>query len=328
MTTATSPASASSRPSPDPAREPGRGPAMIAVEGVTKWFGDVVAVSEVSFSVGAGVTALLGPNGAGKSTVLRLLCGLTAPAKGTVRVLGRDTRSDFGVHRFVGLVPQQESVFENQSALEFVRLSAVLHNLADPDGAARRALHIVELDPDERRRLSTYSRGMRQRVKVAQAIAHNPWVIVLDEPLTGLDPRQRRKMTELFHYLGSQGRCVIVSSHVLEEVERFGSNVLVMAQGRLAAQGDFRAIRDLMDDRPHRLRIRTDQPYRLAGQLLAGGTAMGVRMLGPDEVMVDTTDVARFRREVAVVARQEQASLWEVTPLDDDLDSVFRYLVG
>ncbi len=301
---------------------------MVQAVDVSKWFGDVVAVSEVSFSVGAGVTALLGPNGAGKSTVLRLLCGLVAPARGTVRVLGRDPRTDVDVHRYIGLVPQQETLFDSQTALEFLTLAAVLHELPAPEAAARAALATVELQPDDRRHLSAYSRGMRQRVKVAQAIVHNPSVIVLDEPLTGLDPRQRRHMTELFHHLGGHDRCVIVSSHVLDEVERFGSDVLVIAQGRLAAEGDYRAIRDLMDDRPHRLRVRTDKPYQVAGALLAAGTVMGISLHGRDTVLVDTVDVHRFRRLVAMTAAEQDAHLWEVAPLDDDLDSVFRYLVG
>lgn len=302
--------------------------AMIQVQGVSKWFTDVVAVSEVTFSVGPGVTALLGPNGAGKSTMLRLLCGLVAPDRGTLRVLGRDPRTDIGVFRHIGLVPQQETVFDRQTALEFVHLAAVLHRVDDAEAAARHALAQVEMDAGDTRPLGTYSRGMRQRVKVAQAIVHNPWVIFLDEPLTGLDPRQRRHMTELFHALGDQGRCVVVSSHVLEEVERFGSKVLVIAQGRLAAEGDFRAIRDLMDDRPHRLRIRTDQPHLVAGHLLAAAAIMGIEMVGDDTVLVETTDVHNFRRLVATIARDVDARLWEVVPLDDDLDSVFRYLVG
>ncbi len=301
---------------------------MVTVEGVSKWFGDVVAVSDVSFTVGPGVTALLGPNGAGKSTMLRLLCGLVAPDRGTLSVLDRDPRTDLEVHRWLGLVPQQETVFDAQTALEFVRMAGVLHGVDDPEGAARHALALVEMDADDPRRLSTYSRGMRQRVKVAQAVVHNPWVIVLDEPLSGLDPRQRRHMTELFHHLGDQGRCVIVSSHVLDEVERFGSNVLVIVQGRLAAQGDFRAIRDLMDDRPHKLRVRTDRPSQVAGALLAAGTVVGMQLTGADTVLVETADVGRFRRLVATVARDAGAHLWEVAPLDDDLDSVFRYLVG
>jgi ABC-2 type transport system ATP-binding protein len=301
---------------------------MVEASGVSKWFGDVVAVSEVSFALGPGVTALLGPNGAGKSTMLRMLSGLIPPDRGELRILGRDPRVDISVLRRIGLVPQQETVFDNQTALEFVHMAGVLHGIPRPDRAARQALALVELEPRDPRRMSTYSRGMRQRVKVAQAIVHSPRVIVLDEPLTGLDPRQRRHMTRLFHELGDLGCCVIVSSHVLDEVERFGSNVLVIAQGRLAAEGDFRAIRDLMEDRPHRLRLTTDKPNRLAGHLLADGRIIGLEMVDDRTVLVETNDVHGFRRSVAVVAKEIDAHLWEVVPLDDDLDSVFRYLVG
>jgi len=308
---------------PGPDRTP-----MVAVDACTRWFGDVVAVSEVSFALDAGVTALLGPNGAGKSTLLRLICGLVAPARGTVRVLGRDPRRDIDVLRHLGLVPQQETVFDRLNALELVELCAALRGVGSPRDAAAHALGLAELDPADPRPLPTYSRGMRQRVKVAQAIVHDPRVIVLDEPLTGLDPRQRRHMTDLFHQLGDQGRCVIVSSHVLEEVERFGSNVLVIVQGRLAAEGDFRAIRDLMDDRPHRIRIRTDRPHHVAGRLLAERSVVGLDVVDVDTVIVETDRVHDLRRSVAVVARDEGATLWEVVPLDDDLDSVFRYLVG
>jgi ABC-2 type transport system ATP-binding protein len=301
---------------------------MIEVDACTRWFGDVVAVSEVSFALGPGVTALLGPNGAGKSTLLRLLCGLVAPARGTVRILGRDPRRDVEVHRHLGLVPQQETVFDRLTAFAFVEMCAGLRGVDDPRGAAAWALGAVELDPADPRPLPTYSRGMRQRVKVAQAIVHRPSVIVLDEPLTGLDPRQRRHMTDLFHALGDQGCCVIVSSHVLEEVERFGSDVLVIVQGRLAAEGDFRAIRDLMDDRPHRIRLRTDRPQEVAGRLLAAHTIVGLDVVDGDTVIVETDRVHELRATIAEVARDADARLWEVVPLDDDLDSVFRYLVG
>jgi ABC-2 type transport system ATP-binding protein len=301
---------------------------VVVLDEVTKFFGDLVAVSEVSFTITDGVTALLGPNGAGKSTVMRMLCGLTAPSRGTVRVLGRDPRRDVDLTRQIGLVPQQDGVFENQTALQFVTLAATLHGIDDPEAAARRALGIVEMSPDESKKLGTYSKGMRQRVKIAQGIVHDPRVIVLDEPLTGLDPRQRLHMVELFHRIGGSGRCVIVSSHVLEEVERFGSRILVIAQGRLAAEGDFRAIRALMDDRPHRLRLRTDRPRELAGALLHEGLAMAVRIDDDEQVLVDTTDIAGFRRGVAPVARALGIHLRELQGLDDDLESVFRYLVG
>lgn len=300
--------------------------AMVVVRNVSKWFGDLVAVSDVSFGVGPGVTALLGPNGAGKSTMLRMLCGLAKPSNGTIEVLGRDPRNDPGASMAIGLAPQQEAVFETLTAREFVELSARLQGIAEPRRAAERALAIVELDATDRRRLPTYSKGMRQRVKLAQAIVHDPAVIMLDEPLTGLDPRQRIQMVDLFHRLGDEGRCVIVSSHVLEEVERFGSNVLVIAKGRLAAQGDFRAIRELLDDRPRRVRVRTDKPQLLAGALVASGTVSGVRM-EPDHVEIDTHDARSLAAAIAPLAQREQARLLEVRPLDEDLESVFRYLV-
>ncbi len=303
-------------------------PPMVQAAGASKWFGDLVAVSDVSFSIGAGVTALLGPNGAGKSTMLRMMCGLARPSNGSVTVLGKDPRSDVSVLGRIGMAPQQESLLDHLSGREFVELAAQLYHLQRPGDAARQAIQTVELDPDDTRRLSTYSKGMRQRIKLAQAIVHDPLVIALDEPLTGLDPRQRREMIELFHRLGSEGKCVIVSSHVLDEVERFGSRVLVMAQGRLAAEGDFREIRNLMDDRPLRISIRTDQPRELAIALLDQGVISGCRLEGADLVVVDSTDPAAFRRAVAPVARDRNVSLRELRPLDDDLESVFRYLVG
>ncbi|HEV2070435.1 MAG TPA: ABC transporter ATP-binding protein [Acidimicrobiales bacterium] len=301
---------------------------MIEVQRVSKWFGDVVAVSDVSFAVSPGVTALLGPNGAGKSTLLRLLCGLTHPSQGSVRVLGADPRHDPRLFRRIGLVPQQEALFEGMSARSFVTLAAELHSLTEPETAAAAALAEVDLDPADRRSLATYSKGMRQRVKVAQALVHDPEVLILDEPLDGLDPRQRLALIALFRRLGDEGRAVLVSSHVLDEVERFGSRVLVLAQGRLAAEGDFHAIRDLMDNRPHRLRLRTDAPRALGAALLGTGTIVGLAVGGADQLVVDTLDVAGFRLAVAPAARDAGARLLELVPLDDDLESVFRYLVG
>jgi ABC-2 type transport system ATP-binding protein len=262
-----------------------------------------------------------------------MLCGLTPPDRGTVRILGADPRADLAVRGRIGIVPQQEAMFEALTAFEFVRLAGLLHGVEDPDGAAHWALDLVEMDSRDHRSTTTYSKGMKQRVKVAQALVNDPAIMVLDEPLTGLDPRQRGHLIELFGRLGEQGRCVIVSSHVLDEVERFGSRVLVVAQGRLAATGDFRAIRDLMDDRPHRIRVRTDRPRELATELLARAGVLAVRLEPasggrPGAVIVDTTDAPLFRRSVALAAQGAAATLLEVSPLDDDLDSVFRYLVG
>ena len=300
--------------------------ARVSAEGVSKWFGAKVAVSEVSFEVGAGVTALLGPNGAGKSTMLRMLSGLAQPSRGTVRVLGRDPEP---MPRFPRYRPRP-SAGERVRAADSARVrrpDGEAPGLGQPHAEAARALAVVELDPDDPRKLTAYSKGMRQRVKVAQAIVHDPEVLLLDEPLTGLDPRQRASMVELFRNLGDEGRCVIVSSHVLEEVERLGSRVLVMSQGRLAATGDFRELRALMDDRPLRVRVRTDRPRELAAALVQSGIAVGIRLDGDEVLELDTSDARALAHAIAPAARELDARLLEVKSLDADLEGVFRYVV-
>jgi len=299
---------------------------MVAVTGVTKAFGDVVAVSDVTFAVGPGVTALLGPNGAGKSTLFRVMCGLTPPSQGTVRVMGVDARRDRAVRGRIGLAPQQDALFDRLSARRFVEIAAETHAVADPVAAAETALHHVELDPAERKPVGAYSKGMRQRVKLAAALVNDPDVLILDEPLTGLDPVQRNRMIRLFHDLGDAGKCLLVSSHVLDEVARLGSDVLVIAQGRLAAAGDYRALRNLMDDRPHRIRVVAERPRTLGSALVDRSLVDGVS-IGADQIVADTSDVDAFGRAIAPLARELGVRLREVQPLDDDLESVFRYLV-
>ena len=314
---------------PPPAPEPWPpSDATVVVSGLSKSFGSLVAVSDVTFAVRPGVTALLGPNGAGKSTLIRLICGLTAPSTGDVAVRGGNPRSDAAARAELGLVPQQDGVFERERALDVVRLAAIMSHLDDPDRRAREALAHVELDPGLERPLGSFSKGMRQRVKIAQAIVHHPSVLVLDEPLNGLDPRQRRHMIELFQRLGAEGRTVIVSSHVLEEVERFGSHVLVVAKGRLAAQGDYRAIRALMDDLPLRIRIRCSAARLVGSHLLHGGSISSCEVVDEQQLEVTTLDARTLRRTIPAICQQQGARLEEVTPLDDDLESVFRYLVG
>jgi ABC-2 type transport system ATP-binding protein len=299
----------------------------IEVRQLSKWFGAVVALSDLTFDIGPGVTALLGPNGAGKSTLFRVLCGLANPSQGTVRIFGEDPRANPALTRRIGIAPQQEQLFERQTIVEFVGLAATLHHLPNPAEAALNAIKVVELDPADRRPLSAYSKGMRQRVKLAQAIVNDPDLVVLDEPLEGLDPRQRLRSIELFRRLGDEGRTVIVSSHVLDEVERFGSHILVISQGRLAAEGQYSAIRDLMDDRPHHLRVGTDRPPTLAANLLLSGVVTSAR-INDGWIEVETSDAPAFRRSIAAVARGCDARLTEVRALDDDLESVFAYLVG
>ncbi|WP_051071531.1 ABC transporter ATP-binding protein [Ilumatobacter coccineus] len=301
---------------------------MITVDNVSKFFGSVVAVSDVSFAIDAGVTALLGPNGAGKSTLFRMMCGLTPASRGELRVLGADPRADLDVRGSIGLVPQQDALFDHLSARQFVSLAAETQGLSGDDVAAAGdwALEQVDLAAVGSKTVGQFSKGMRQRVKVAAALVHDPKVLILDEPLTGLDPVQRRRMIALFHSLGDQGRCVLVSSHVLDEVARLGSNVLVVAQGRLIARGDYRDLRELMDDRPHRIRIGSNEPRRLATVLVDRGLVTALS-LDDGEVIVDTLDIDTLGRQIATIALELGVRLTEINPLDDDLESVFRYLV-
>ncbi len=295
---------------------------------VTKVFGDVVAVSEVSFEVPSGMTALLGPNGAGKSTVIRLLTGQTTPTDGRVEVFGGPPREDPARLGRIGVVPQQEELFGAMAARAFLSENAAMHGLADAGRLADQALERVGLSAEGDRKLSTYSKGMRQRIKLAQALVHDPGLLVLDEPLNGLDPRQRVSMIALLRHLADDGRAVLVSSHVLDEVERFGSRILLLAGGRLVAEGDFHDVRDLLDDRPRRLRVRTDAPRVLGAALVADGHAQGVQVTGTDRLEVQTSDALAFREAIAPTAQRVGARLIEVEPLDEDLESVFRYLVG
>ncbi len=299
---------------------------MIAVSAASKFFGAVVAVSDVSFSIGPGVTALLGPNGAGKSTLFRMMCGLTPPSNGQVSVLGADPRTDRAVRGRLSLVPQQDALFDHLSATQMVTVSAQSHGVDDPVAAALDALRHVELADTGTKPVGAFSKGMRQRVKVACALVNDPEVLILDEPLTGLDPVQRRHMIALFHRLGDEGRCVLVSSHVLDEVARLGSRVLVIAQGRLIASGDYRDLRGLMDDRPLRIRIGASDPRRLATALVDQGLVNAVS-IEPTQLTIDTIDADAFGRRLVPLAQDVGVRVTEVAPLDDDLESVFRYLV-
>jgi ABC-2 type transport system ATP-binding protein len=299
---------------------------MIAVNEVSKFFGSVVAVSDVSFAIDGGVTALLGPNGAGKSTLFRMMCGLTPPSRGSIDVLGANPRLDREVRGRISLVPQQDALFDHLTVAEWVVLAARTQAVDDPVGAAEWALEQVELADVGAKRVGEFSKGMRQRAKVASALVNDPEVLILDEPLTGLDPVQRRRMIALFHRLGDDGRCVLVSSHVLDEVARLGSRVLVIAQGRLVASGDYRDLRELMDDRPLRVRVGVSDPRRFATALVGRGLIQALTLEG-DHLLVDTLDVDSLGRQLAPLAVELGVRLTEVTPLDDDLESVFRYLV-
>jgi ABC-2 type transport system ATP-binding protein len=300
--------------------------ADVEVRDVSVWFGPKVALSELSCSFGPGVTGLLGPNGAGKTTLMRAITGLVGVNQGSVRIDGRDPRTDRDVHGRVALVPEDEAVPTGLTARAFVQYVADLHGIADraaPDDALRTVdmLHAAD------RVVDGFSKGMRQRTKVAAALVTSPQVLVLDEPLNGADPVQRQSLIALFTRLGAEGRTVIVSSHVLNEVERMAERVIVVMHGRLAAAGDRRAIRDAMDDRPRHVLVRSDDSRRLAGALVALESVAGVTFdRTRDAIVVQTLLARELATELAPIARAASVRLLEVRPLDDSLESLFREL--
>jgi len=298
----------------------------IEVQHASRWYGNVVAVNDVTMEVGPGVTGLLGPNGAGKSTLLHMMSGFLAPSTGAVLVDGRPAWRDHRLYRRIGLVPERDAVYGFLTAWELTLASARLHGLARPEEAAGRALATVDLDAARDRRIDTYSKGMRQRARVAAALVHEPEVLLLDEPFNGMDPRQRLHMMDLTRRMGAEGRTVLFSSHVLEEVERVADDIQVIIAGRLAASGDFREIRRLMTDRPHVFTIRSSDDRRLATALIADPSTAGVE-IADDGLRVRAVDFARFTWLVPRVARDLAIGLREVRPADESLESVFSYLV-
>ena len=299
----------------------------IVLDRVSRWYGNVVAVNDISFSLGAGITGLLGPNGAGKSTLLHLLAGLLRPSSGRVLIAGRAAWRDPAIYRLIGLVPEREAVQSFLSGRQFVDFAARLHGLPDPGVAAARAIATVDLESAADRPVGTYSKGMRQRVKIAAALVHEPSILLLDEPFNGMDPRQRLHMMDLLRSMASAGRTILFSSHILEEVERLADGILVIHAGRLAAAGDYREIRRLMTDRPHTFRVRSSDDRRLASAFLAEPAVFGAE-LRDDLLTVRVSEFSSFTRIVARVARESDVRLFEVTPTDDSLESVFDYLVS
>jgi ABC-2 type transport system ATP-binding protein len=304
-----------------------RGEASLVLDGVSRWYGNVVAVNDVTMDIGPGVTGLLGPNGAGKSTLIHLMSGFIAPSSGTVTLGGEPTWHNEQIYRRIGLVPEREAMYDGLTGWEFVLANAKLQQLADPAAASARAIETVEMTAAQGRDISTYSKGMKQRIKMATALVHDPDVLLLDEPFNGMDPRQRLQLMDLLHVLGDQGRVVLFSSHILEEVEQIAGSIEVMVAGRHAASGDFREIRRLMTERPHQYTIRSSDNRTLAAALIADGATGGVE-LRADALHVQASDYAQFVRRLPLFAQAHGVRLLEVLPADESLESVFAYLVA
>jgi ABC-2 type transport system ATP-binding protein len=300
---------------------------MIDCEHAAKWYGQVGAVNDVTLSVGAGVTGLLGPNGAGKSTLLKMLVGQLRPSKGSVRVLGEPIWGNRKLMRKIGYCPEHEGTYEDLTAIEFTSLMTELHGFARADARerAQKALAQVDLTAAMERRLGEYSKGMRQRAKLAQVLAHDPEVVFLDEPLTGCDPLARVEILRVIEGLAQKGCCVLVSSHVLHEIETMTRQIVLIHKGQVRAEGDVHAIRALIDAHPHKVRVECDKPRALAEVLVRAEHVAALAVDG-DALVIDTRQPDRLYPAIPAAAREAGVYIRALTSPDDNMAAVFKYL--
>jgi ABC-2 type transport system ATP-binding protein len=302
---------------------------VIQTEHLSKWYGQVSGVNDITVTVPPGITGLLGPNGAGKSTFMKLITGQLRPSKGTVRLLGEPVWGNPGVYARVGFCPEQDAFYDRMTGLDWVTALVRLNGLGEAAAVAtaRRALEAVDLLDAAGKKIGAYSKGMRQRVKMAQAIAHDPELLILDEPLSGMDPLMRRRSIKLIKDWARAGRSILVSSHILHEVESMTSNILLINNGRIVAEGNVHQIRDLIDTHPHTVFIRAAEPRTLARLLLVDDGVLSLRF-EPGAVVVETARPdAFYARLTDMAASGEAGAIEEVTSPDDNLQAVFKYLV-
>jgi len=304
---------------------------IVELRSVSKWYGNVIGLNNLTIRVPAGVTGLLGPNGAGKSTLLQLATGQLRPSQGVVRVLGHAPWNNSALNRYLGLCPEQDAFYEWMTGWEFVHTCARLSGLpmADARDATARALEQVRMTDNMGRAIRGYSKGMRQRTKVAQALVHDPLVLFLDEPLSGTDPVARRELMDIIIALGAQGKTVIMSSHVLHEVQGVTANIILLNRGRLVAEGNIQQIRDLIDQHPHRIVLRASDPRALAAKLVRCDDVVGLELGRKDgSILAETHAPDTFYARLAPISLEDGTAIEEVYSDDDNLEAVFKYLVN
>jgi ABC-2 type transport system ATP-binding protein len=303
---------------------------VIRTEGLSKWYGNVLGLSDVSLEIGPGITGLLGPNGAGKSTFMKLITGQMKPSLGRVTILGRPVWNGGPLFSRIGFCPEQDAFFESMTGFDFLSRLLELGGFGRAEAGERalRALEFVELVKDKDRLIRGYSRGMRQRLKFAQAVAHDPEIVILDEPLNGLDPLSKRKVIRLIRDYREAGRTVIVSSHVLPEIEALTRSIVLLHQGKILAQGDIHTIRDLIDKHPHVISIRSADPRKLGAALLGERSVLNLRFAGIDTLVLETNDRDRVFGLLPGLVTGLGIVVEEITSPDDNLQAVFDYLVG
>ena len=302
---------------------------IVATDHLSKWYGHVSGLNDVTVALPDGITGLLGPNGAGKSTFMKVVTGQLRPSAGTVRVFGEPIWGNPSQYQRLGFCPEQDAFYEHMTGLEWVTALARLHGMEDASAveAAHRALEKVDLLDVADRRIGAYSKGMRQRVKLAQAIAHDPQLLILDEPLSGMDPIMRRRTIRLIKEWGRAGKSVVVSSHILHEIEAMTANIVLIHNGRIVAEGDVHQIRALIDEHPHRVSIRAGDPRALARRLLVDDDITSLRFEDGAVIVETPRPDVFYSRLTEVAASGEAGAIEEVTSPDDNLQAVFNYLV-
>ena len=302
---------------------------IIAADHLSKWYGQVIGLNDVSVTVPPGVTGLLGPNGAGKSTFMKLVTGQLKPSKGSIQVLGEPIWGNPSLYFKIGFCPEQDSFYERMTGLEWVTALVRLNGVTETEGTAmaRRALETVDLVDAADKKIGAYSKGMRQRIKMAQALAHDPELLILDEPLAGMDPIARRKTIRMIKDLGRAGRSVLVSSHILHEVESMTSNILLINNGRIVAEGNVHQIRELIDEHPHTVYVRCEDPKRLARDVLVEDGVISLRFEQNAVIFETARPDAFYARLTDMAASGEAGVIDEITSPDDNLQAVFKYLV-
>lgn len=304
-----------------------KGSPVIRVDHVSRWFGSVVAVSDVTFDIMPGITGLLGPNGAGKTTLLRMMTGLAGVSDGAVTMFGEPVRDNPALYGRIGVMSEHETVYSFMKGREFVTMMGKLRGVQNLETAVEKAIGLVDLADAAGLTMGTYSRGMRQRMRLAGTLVHDPDVLILDEPLNGADPRQRFHFQKLLRELAAKGRTIVLSSHILEEVEQLAESVLLIVNGKLAASGGFRAIRAALDKRPYHVRVISDSPRELAAAVVKLESVDAVNVDPDGAIVVLSSNVRDLQVELPRLAQQASISLRRVEPLDDSLESVFGYLV-
>jgi ABC-2 type transport system ATP-binding protein len=302
---------------------------LVAAEHLSKWYGQVIGLNDVTLAMPPGITGLLGPNGAGKSTFMKLVTGQLKPSQGELRVFGEPIWGNPALYVRVGFCPEQDAFYERMTGLEWVTALVRLNGVTDAEAAdmSRRALEAVDLVDAADKKIGAYSKGMRQRVKMAQALAHDPDFLILDEPLSGMDPIARRKTIRMIKDWGRAGKSVLVSSHILHEIESMTANILLINQGRILAEGNVHQIRDLIDEHPHTVYIKAENPRGLAREFLAEDDVLSLRF-EEDAVVVQTARPdAFYARLTGLAASGAIGTIHEVTSPDDNLQAVFQYLV-